>query len=232
MNRRGTDLDPELEAFVTPRKIERRMPAALRARVLARARATAAGEEISPAQPPQARPVPGARRRRLFRIALVASFAVAGAAVGAVAALHGRGARTPEVGPDRPPAPRVAVTNPGSPTTEPPPSAAGKEPARPSRLAHAGAKSDPFTAELGVLQRAQVAYTHRDFSAALALVAEHARRFPRGRLAEQREALRVRSLLGAGRTDEAHRAAAAFAVRFPRSVLLPRVAEESESSER
>jgi hypothetical protein len=96
----------------------------------------------------------------------------------------------------------------------------------------ASPKADPFTAELDLLQRAHGAYTRRDFSAALKLVAEHARRFPNGPLAEQREALRVRSLLGAGRTDEAHRAAAAFKVRFPRSVLLPRVAEGSASSER
>lgn len=229
MKRHGTGLDPELEAFVTPRKIEK-MPAALRARVLARARATVVGDEIAPAHAPQARPAPGTRSRRILRIALVASFAVAGAAVGAVAAIHGRGARTPDVVPAPPPAPRVAVTKVAA--TDPPAPATGKEPARPSHPTHAGAKGDPFTAELEVLQRAQVAYTHRDFSAALALVAEHARRFPRGHLAEQREALRVRSLVGAGRTEEAHRAAAAFAVRFPRSVLLPRVAEESESSER
>ena len=91
-------------------------------------------------------------------------------------------------------------------------------------------RRDPFTAELDLLQRAHGAYTRRDFSVALTLVAEHARRFPNGHLAEQREALRVRSLAGAGRADEAHRAAAAFAVRFPRSVLLPRVAGGAESS--
>ena len=85
-------------------------------------------------------------------------------------------------------------------------------------------KSAPFTGELALLQRAHGAYTRHDFSVALTLVAAHARRFPNGQLAEQREALRVRSLMGAGRPDEAHRAAAAFAVRFPRSILLSRVA--------
>ena len=39
-------------------------------------------------------------------------------------------------------------------------------------------------------------------------------------------------VIGAGRTDEARRAAAAFATRFPRSVLLPTVTEGSGSSER
>ena len=55
------------------------------------------------------------------------------------------------------------------------------------------------------------------FALALTLFSEHARRFPNGHLAEQREALRVRSLAGSGRKDEAHHAAAAFATRFPHS---------------
>jgi hypothetical protein len=49
---------------------------------------------------------------------------------------------------------------------------------------------------------------------------ELTRQFPKGQLAEEREALRVRSLLGAGRMAEGQSAAAAFANRFPRSVLL------------
>ena len=103
--------------------------------------------------------------------------------------------------------------------------------ADPPRPARTGPKENVFTAELELLQRAHAAYTRREFSVALTLVAEHTRRFPRGRLAEQREALRVRSLLGAGRAEEAHRAAAAFAVRFPRSVLLSRLEGSPESSE-
>ena len=108
------------------------------------------------------------------------------------------------------------------------------EPARPATLprpARPAAKGDPFSAELELLQRAHAAYTGRDFSNVLALIAEHARRFPKGRLAEQREALRVRSLAGAGRADEARRAAAAFAVQFPRSVLLPRLEETARARE-
>ena len=97
MKRRGSDLEPELEAFLTPRKIQRQMPPELRARVLARARAIAGGRR-DPASARALRTAPpmrGARGRRLLRIALAASFAVAGAAVGAVAALHGRTAHTP-----------------------------------------------------------------------------------------------------------------------------------------
>jgi len=40
------------------------------------------------------------------------------------------------------------------------------------------------------------------------------------------EALRIRALASAGRTEEADRAAKAFATRFPRSVFLPRLGIE------
>ena len=177
-----------------------------------------------------------AHGRRLFRIALAASFAIAGAAVGAVAARQGRSAHISQVAtPDRvPTAPGVPVASAGGPSSEAPTPATEREPARAAhaaRPAKSGLAPDLFTAELELLQRAHGAYTRHDFSVALTLVAEHARRFPRSQLAEQREALRVRSLASAGRADEARRAAAAFAVRFPRSVLLPRVAEGVESSQ-
>jgi len=87
---------------------------------------------------------------------------------------------------------------------------------------------ESYAAELALLRRAQVAYAARDYSATAALVAEHTRRFPNGRLAEEREAVRVRSLAGAGRKDEAQRAAQEFAAHFPRSVLLPRLRELAE----
>ena len=237
MKRPGSDLDPELEAFLSPGKIQRQVPPELRARVLDRARAIAAGDAMPPARPlplPESRPLPVARGRRVFRIALAASFAVAGVAAGAVAALHGRSAPLSGVpSPDSVPrAPNVPVAGTDRPASEPPAPAAEHDAVEPRRPARLAAKADRLTAELDLLQRAHAAYTRRDFSVALTLVAEHARRFPKGHLAEQREALRVRSLEGSGRADEAHRAAAAFAVRFPRSVLLPRVAGGAESSQR
>jgi hypothetical protein len=87
-------------------------------------------------------------------------------------------------------------------------------------------RQESYAAELRLLERAQAAYAGRDFASALTLVAEHGPLFPNGRLAEEREALRVRSLVGFGRTDEAARAAATFANRFPPSVLLPRLGTE------
>jgi hypothetical protein len=232
--------DPEWRAFLRFRKIERHLPMDVRARVLERGRAfIASGGESPSAPPPEAQaPVQAPRALQWLRPAVRISFAaliVLGAgAVGAVLALHG--------GPERaPPAleqPRRPSLEPAARHAEPPvPSiapAAEAEPVvrvestRPRRAAHAAALS---TAGLELLQRAHAAYTRNEFSSALALIAEHARRFPRGSLAEEREALRVRSLLGLGHREEAQRAAAAFAVRFHHSVLLPRIHDGEKASE-
>jgi hypothetical protein len=236
MKRHGSDLNPELEAFITPCKIQREPPPELRARVLARARVTVAAGGATPRFPardlPPAPRVRAPRGRRLVWIAFAASFAVAAGAVGAAAALYGQRARAPQIaGPERAvPGPNAPLTSVGTPASEPLAPDAEPATAKPFRPARPGAKADRFAAELDLLQRAHGAYTRRDFSAALTLIAEHARRFSHGHLAEQREALRVRSLAGSGHADEAHRAAAAFAIQFPRSVLLPRVAGGSEAA--
>ena len=230
MKRHDPGLDPELEALLKPRNIVRHAPPDVRARALARARASlAAGGDIAPAplsDPVAAPSLPVGRGRRVFRIALAASIAIAAGAAGAVAALRARAPQAPQtVLPTSPhaasavPAERRPEPSGESPTAAPQPAPA----ARPGRPARVAGDPDPFTAELELLQRAHAGYTRRDFSGALTLIAEHARRFPRGHLAEQREALRVRSLAGSGRSEEAHRAAVAFAARFPRSVLLPSV---------
>jgi hypothetical protein len=46
---------------------------------------------------------------------------------------------------------------------------------------------------------------------------------------EEREALRVKSLVGLGRRSAARRAAAEFEANFPRSPLLPTVSEMLDS---
>jgi RNA polymerase sigma-70 factor (ECF subfamily) len=232
---RDRELDPELEAFLAHGAIERRAPPEVRARALARAQAIVAAGGAIPTGPtaPARAPLPSATRGQArFRIAAAAALAIASAAVGAVAALRARSDQAPPAGPAWSPSPAASapVTNVGSRTPASPARAAGPSTAPPSRPARGAPREDPFTAELELLQRAHGAYTRHEFSAALTLIAEHARRFPKGHLAEQREALRVRSLIGAGHQDEAQRAAAAFAVQFPRSVLLSRVGSESESA--
>ena len=121
---------------------------------------------------------------------------------------------------------RPPVTVP--PLAEPQPSPAEPAPEKKSTAAaapRAVASVDPYTLELATLQRARTALSAGDFSTALAALSEHQRRFPAGRLVEEREALRVKALLGLGQSDEARRTAERFRARFPRSVLLPRIEE-------
>lgn len=225
MKRLEFGLEPELEALLNPRRIERIAPADVRSRALARARAiVAAGGRIPPraslelltrASP---RPLPG---RSSVRFVLPASFAAAAVAVGAVTALRSPPARVPtpalSAAPTSSASDPIEGTSPESQTTAP-------QVVTPPKLAHSAARSEREVgnSELELLARAQAAYSHRDFARAISLINELTRRFPNGHLAEEREALRVRSLFGLGSADEGGRAAAAFASRFPRSVLLPK----------
>jgi hypothetical protein len=89
---------------------------------------------------------------------------------------------------------------------------------------------ETYAVELALLQPAYHAVARRDFTSALAAIAEHQRRFASGQLAEEREALRVKALWGLGRRSEAERAAFAFREHFPHSVLLRRMESMLDSS--
>ncbi|MGE5784853.1 MAG: hypothetical protein ACM3ZE_09680, partial [Myxococcales bacterium] len=89
--------------------------------------------------------------------------------------------------------------------------------------AASGVNSESFAAELQVLQPARQAVARGEHSSALGIIAEHQRLFPHGVLTEEREALRVKALVGLGRATEAERAGAAFRKRFPRSALVGRI---------
>ncbi len=93
------------------------------------------------------------------------------------------------------------------------------------------AREDPAPRALDPLvARAQTALHRGLYDSALDALAEHARRFPRGEMAEEREALAVQALARAGRTEEARARAARFDARYPRSVLGPVVHAAIESA--
>lgn len=222
MSRLPSSLPPELEAFITPRRLTRRLPAPMRERVLARVRSPVASGE-GPASPPlhQGDLAAGARVRPLVRFAAAASVLLAAGTVWGIVSLHRApgDAVSPAMPRPQPVSPRDLTPR----AAEPVPVVRR---AAPPRAAPRPVTRDPFAVELALLQRAQTDYTRRDLSAALAVLAEHAHRFPKGRLAEEREALRVRALLAAGRTAQAHHVATAFAIEFPRSALLQRLENE------
>jgi hypothetical protein len=219
--------EQELEAIMEEGRKIRPAPDVVRARLLARARAAVAAAEASPPLPATMAIPPSPHGRR---IAAAAAVILALAAAGAVAALHAP--RAPEPAPTvrrSPEAPAVRASVPPIPTEEPP--SVGPSSSRPGHPHRTTSPQESYAAELQLLQRAQAQYTRQDFQDALVLIAEHAHQFPNGRLAEEREALRVKSLAGAGRGDEARRALAAFAKHFPRSALLPRLRETARSAQ-
>ena len=105
----------------------------------------------------------------------------------------------------RPPEPVVRVRAPGPPD--------------------AGPRFD-LQAEEQLLDAARAALQGGNYRESWAAIQEHERRFPRGQLAERREALGVRALVALGRTEEARRRADAFRARYPDSPFLPMVSIE------
>jgi hypothetical protein len=237
-NREGQIPEEQVEAIIEQGRAIGRAPAAVRARLLARARATIASLGHAEAAAPIAAPSasPGWRR---FRWALAAGGVLAFASAGAAAAFHAWSSNaadvaaaqvsTLDVPADRRPAIRPpAIAAPPRAALPAPQPAAGPRLQRPAR---APSPQESYAAEVRLLQRARSEYAAHDYSGALALVTEHARQFPGGRLTEEREALRVRSLAAAGRKSEAHLAFSAFARRFPHSVLLSRLQQAASDGD-
>jgi hypothetical protein len=234
MRRHDPHLDPELEAFLQPREVVRSVPPGLRARLITRAKRVIATGGTAPATPAPARTDAdwprAARGQPLARLALTVSLALVAGTVGAMVAVHRRPAR---LAPS--PASEIAPSVPGrtaavAARVDEAPPVAEKQISAP-RAHRPLAERDSVAVELALLQRAQSAYAQHDCSRALMLLAEHGRRFPQSRLAEERDALRVRALGCGGHRQEAQRAAAAFAARFPRSVLLSRPGDGERSVE-
>jgi hypothetical protein len=226
-NRSREMLSPEVRALLDAERDIPPQPAMVRARAIARARAAVQAGLAAP-------PVPIKSPRTAVTMRWAAAAAAACVTTAAVAAVtygvSAHFARTEELPVQVLPAP--AVTTPK--TTTAPATVAGPLDDAPSsrprvippaRLSPA----DAVRAELTLLRPARAAVARENYAAALPAIAEHTRRFKNGRLAEEREALRVKALVGLGRADEARRAAAAFRAHFPHSVLLPAVGQMSSA---
>jgi hypothetical protein len=217
-------LAPELEALLAPHRTVQPLAPSIETRVLARAVA-AAGPELG-----------GGHWSGQSRVA----FAVAAGAIIALGAATYAAARSwmgepssegaapiassippPGAGeeargsavaaPDDAPTPMAALPAPGPRRMGGKPSASTVRPPVTVR---------PTNAELQLLRAARQSVTRGDFEGALAVIAAHLHRFRDGALVEEREALRVKSLAGLGRHEEAQRAADRFRARFPDSVFL------------
>ena len=120
-----------------------------------------------------------------------------------------------------------AVEAPAPPALEPrleapPPVRTSKTPAEPpGRLAAADAPA--LGRERAILESARAALREGRHELALVEAARHETAFPRGQLAEEREAIAIRALAALGRWREVRSRAAAFKRAFPQSMLLPLV---------
>lgn len=206
--------------------------AIVRARALARAReAVRTGERMVRVAPS----MPGLAHRFLFGaaagITLLASAAAAYQLLrhqGAESALRSpasvlvRAAQVQSVPPQDQAAPRTAAKPAAAPAEAPARDVAGKPAAGVRATAPAG-KEEVLGEELHLLERAQQSAAHGDYAAVLVATGDHERRFPAGRLCEEREALRLRALIGLGRDRDARLAASGFRRAFPHSVFLPKL---------
>lgn len=165
------------------------------------------------------------------------ALALAGALLGGIAVVAVRAwSATPA--PETPtPATAEVAAAPASAIVPPPPLPAPAEtppepvaaPSATPAVKHArGAPSasqpaeDTLAAESALVGRAR-ATLEATPAAALALLEDHARRFPRGELAAERDFLRLKALRRVGRTDEARERARTYATRYPSSPYAPAV---------
>jgi hypothetical protein len=218
MSRERPSLPPDVRALLDHEREVPPVPATVRARAIARARAALVADVGR-----RAMPIPAGPTRWAAVAALICL--VSGGLGAAAYQIRARLARGPEVRPLPPPAKTVAppAVVPAAPIVEVPP-----EPVRATATPPLS-KAEAAREELRLLRQARAAVAREDYAGALPPIGEHARRFKDGRLTEEREALRVKALAELGRTDEARRAAAAFRARFPRSVLLRAVNQMSPS---
>jgi hypothetical protein len=97
-----------------------------------------------------------------------------------------------------PVAPPEAAPEPSSPPADAPPTALPR-----SSAAHVGKAADDLVQESELLHRAQTAWRAGQSAEALKLANQHAQRFPRSQLANERDVLRVLSLCKLGQTQAA-----------------------------
>lgn len=132
---------------------------------------------------------------------------------------------------DAPP-PRPSVAPIDEPPTSPSPVAPPISPASPSsvppsaptsRVGPSSIAVDTSKEERALLDQARRALNEGDGERALLLVETHAKSFPRGALAEERDVLRIQALAAVGQVERARTAVEAFRKKYPASPFLPAV---------
>jgi hypothetical protein len=228
---RTLPLPAPIEALLASERVIVPQPEIVCARALARARAAIRTDCET------AMPLPRVTSTRPRRLVLAAAAGIAFIAGAAAAfqmmrqpvpttneAARTIGRPTPGAPPLATPVPAPSVVVQAAPArTVGTVASASPKPGVTIRRTVAGTENDVGLAELRLLDRARQSDARGDYGSVLAVVAEHEHGFPTGRLSEEREALRVKALVGLGHGNEAHHAGARFHRQFPRSVLLAKI---------
>jgi hypothetical protein len=208
-------IDPDLGSLFVAERTRGHAPAASKARVLERldaSIATGAAAETAPAAAGAAGASLGAKL-----VPIVAAFVVGGA-VGGAAVNFSREPRVVYV--DRP----VPVASVVPPKVEPLPPTIELVPTPPVEKTAPSASAPQegtLAAERAILDVARSALARGDGAHALEAADRHGRAFPRGQMAEEREAIAVQALVKLERLDEARARGTRFRTRYPNSVLGP-----------
>jgi hypothetical protein len=129
-------------------------------------------------------------------------------------------------------APGLDSTRASEPQGEPPAASSSAERKQPPRTRslvappHGSAGRDDAVSlaeQQALLDEARASLGKGENAAVLATLQQHAGQYPRSVLQEEREALAIKALVGAGQLAEARRRGALFQRRYPNSLLLPSV---------
>jgi len=227
-------LSPELESFMAPHRVVEPLPQSVVTRSVARAAAAVEWSRPLDVRVTTTMTSPG---RWVFAAAATTVVVVGAAAYAARGWIGGSplSPASPSASPAlgaplaRAPSARARVAASAAPEADvaadeavmAPTVAVEPPPHRRSMSRTSAAPPQTSLAELQLLKKARQDVTNGAYADALTTIGEHSRRFRNGNLVEEREALRVKSLAGLGRREDARRAATELQARFPHSVFLP-----------
>jgi TolA-binding protein len=190
-----------------------------------------AGDAAASASKANGAPDPGRpSARRILTVVLGA--ALGATTLGTIAHLRGKAQpapptemrASPPIEPAAPaPAPDAETKAGERPSIAPPAEAQGR--ADEPGPAQGDARDTGLAAERRLIEDARTSLTRGLSEEALATLRHHARAFPRGRLAEERESLLVQALITKGRYAQARQRAELFERKYPKSLFQPIVEE-------
>ena len=123
------------------------------------------------------------------------------------------------------PTPSVEPVTPGDEPTPKPPAAPTVSVTSPSKAISSGDPASDLAAEQALIDTARAALSRGRGGDALRATEEHAAKFPRGRLSQERELLAIQALSLSGRRRDAEVRGERFKAAFPRSLYRSAIDE-------